>query len=62
MVYGNRFLLDIILQIKYNKTAQKEAKKNKCMAMESIFEHITDIQKKNIGKCNSAKELWLRLE
>ena len=32
------------------------------MAMESILEGLTDIQKKNIGKCNSTRELWLRLE
>ena len=33
------------------------------MAMEAILEGLTNIQKKNIGKCISAKELlWLRLE
>ena len=32
------------------------------MAMEAILEGIRDIQKKKIGKCNSAKELYIRLE
>ena len=33
------------------------------MAMEAILEGLTNIQKKNTGKCISAKELlWLRLE
>ena len=47
---------------KVKTTSQKEAKKNNSMAMEAILEGLTDIQKKKIGKCNSAKELWLRLE
>ena len=47
---------------KVKKTTHKEAKKNNYMAMESILEGLTNIQKKNIGKCNSTKELWLRLE
>ena len=47
---------------KVKTTAQKEAKKNNSMPMESVLEGLTDIQKKNIGKCNSANELWLRLE
>ena len=41
-------------------TAQKEAKKNNSMAMEAILEGLADIQKKKIGKCILAKELWLR--
>ena len=32
------------------------------MAMKSILEGLIDIKKKKIGKCSSAKELWLRLE
>ena len=32
------------------------------MVMESILEGPTDFQKKKIGKCSSAKELWFRLE
>ena len=47
---------------KVKTAAQKEAKKNNSMAMEAILEGLTYIQKKKIGKCNSAKELWLRLE
>ena len=47
---------------KVKTTAQKEAKKNNSMAMESILEGLADIQKKKIGKCISAKELCLRLE
>ena len=45
---------------KVKTSAQKEAKKNNSMAMEAILEGLTDIQKKKIGKCSSAKELWLR--
>ena len=30
--------------------------------METILEGLTYIQKTKIGKCISAKELWLRLE
>ena len=47
---------------KVKTTAQKEAKKNYSMAMEAILEGLIDIQKKNIGKCTSTKELWIRLE
>ena len=43
-------------------TTHKQANKNNSMAMEVILEVRTHIQKKNIGKCSSAKELWLRLE
>ena len=47
---------------KVKTTTRKEVKKNNSMAMEAILEGLTDIQKKKIGKCSSAKELWLRLE
>ena len=47
---------------KVKTTTQKEAKKNNSMVMEAILEGLMDIQKKNIGKCNSTKELWFRLE
>ena len=47
---------------KVKTTAYKEAKKNNSMDMEAILEGVLDIQKKNIGKCISAKELWLKLE
>ena len=47
---------------KVKTTTHKEANKNNSMAMEVILEGLTYIQKKKIGKCNSAKELWLRLE
>ena len=47
---------------KVKTTVSKERKKNNSMAMEAILEGLTDIQKKKIGKCNSTKELWLRLE
>ena len=47
---------------KVKTTTQKEAKKNNSMAMESILEGLADIEKKNIRKCISAKELWLILE
>ena len=47
---------------KFKTIAQKEAKKNNSMAMEAMLEGLTNIQKKKIGKCSSAKELWLRLE
>ena len=30
--------------------------------METILEGLTNHQKKNIGKCNSYKELWLKIE
>ena len=47
---------------KLKTKTHKEANKNNSMAMEVILEGLTHIQKKNIGKCSSAKELWLRLE
>ena len=47
---------------KVKTTTHEEAKKNKSMAMEAILEGLTYIQKKNIGKCIPAKELWIRLE
>ena len=47
---------------KEKTTAQKEENKNNSMAMEAIFEGLTNIQKKKIGKCISSKDLWLRLE
>ena len=47
---------------KVKTSAQKEAKKNNYMAMEAILEGLADIEKKKIGKCISAKELWLKLE
>ena len=47
---------------KVKTTNQKEEKKINSMDMESILEGLTYIQKKKIWKCNSAKELWLRLE
>ena len=47
---------------KLKTTAQKEAKKNNSMAMETILEGLTDHQKKKIGKCILAKELWLKIE
>ena len=43
-------------------TGYTAPKKNNSMAMEAILEGLKDIQKKKIGKCNSDKELWLRLE
>ena len=42
--------------------SSKGSKKNNSMAMEAILEGLTYIQKKNIGKCIPAKELWIRLE
>ena len=47
---------------KMKTSAQKEAKKNNSMAMEAILEGLVDLQKKKIGKCISARELWLKLE
>ena len=47
---------------KVKTSTQKEAKKNNYIAMESILEGLADIQKKKIGKCILAKELWLKLE
>ena len=42
-------------------TTEKEAKKNNSMAMETILEGLTYHQKKKIGKCILAKELWLKI-
>ena len=47
---------------KLKKKAQKEAKKNNSMAMETILEGLTDHQKKKIGKYSSTKVLWLKIE
>ena len=49
-------------QKKVKTTTQKEAKKNNSMAMETILEGLIDHQKKKIGKCSSAKELWLKIK
>ena len=46
---------------KVKTTSQKEEKKNNSMAMETILEGLTDIQKKKIVKCSSTKELCLIL-
>ena len=62
LVYGNRFLLDIGSSQKSEKTTQKEENTNNSMNMESILEGLINIQNKKIGKCISAKELWLRLK
>ena len=48
-------------QQKVKTTAHKEAKKNNSLAMETILEGLTNHQKKKIGKCNLAKELWLKI-
>ena len=42
--------------------SQKEAKNHNSMDMETILKGLTYHQKKNIGKCNSTKELWLKIE
>ena len=42
--------------------AQKEAKKNNSMAMETILKGMTDSVKKKIGQHISAKYLWLNVE
>ena len=47
---------------KVKTTAQKEANKNNSMVMVTILEGLTYHQKKNIRKCNSTKELWLKIE
>ena len=54
-------LIGYTLPKKVKTTAQKEAKKNNSMAMEIILEGLKDHQKKKIGKCNSGKELWLKI-
>ena len=47
---------------KVKTTTQKEAKKNNALSMETILIGLTDHQKKKIGKCILAKELWLKIE
>ena len=42
--------------------AQKEAKKNNSMAMETILKGMTDSVKEKIGQHISAKDLWLNVE
>ena len=41
-------------------TTHREGMKNNSMVMETILEGLTYHKKKKIGKCISAKELWLK--
>jgi hypothetical protein len=42
--------------------AQKKAKKNNVVAFKTIFNGLLGSIKKIIGKCTSAKDLWMKLE
>ena len=55
-------LIGYTLPKKVKTTAQKEAKKNNSLAIGTIHEGLKNHQKNKIGKCNSAKELWLKIE
>ena len=43
-------------------TAKKKLKRNQTMAMESIWDGLSDKVKERMGRCTSAKELWDKLK
>jgi hypothetical protein len=43
-------------------TAQKEAKRNKKLAIDTILDGLTDSVKSKVGSCASAKYLWNKLQ
>ena len=43
-------------------TAQKEAKRNNKLAIDTILDGLTDSMKSKVGSCASAKELWEKLQ
>ena len=47
---------------KPNTTAQKEAKRNSKLTIDTILDGLTDSVKSKVGSCTSAKELWDKLQ
>jgi hypothetical protein len=43
-------------------TAQKEAKRNNKLAIDTILDGLTDLVKSKVGSCASSKELWDKLQ
>ena len=58
----NVVISDYIIPKRVRATSQKESKKNYSRAMEAILDGLPQPIKENIGKCISAKELWVKLE
>jgi hypothetical protein len=49
--------------LKKPKTAaQKEAKRNNKLAIDTILDGLTDSVKSKVGSCASSKELWDKLQ
>jgi ribonuclease HI len=43
-------------------TAQKEARRNNKLEMDSILDGLTDLVKSKVGSCASEKDLWDNLQ
>jgi hypothetical protein len=43
-------------------TAQKEAKRNNKLAIDTILDGLTDSMKSKVGSCASSKEIWDKLQ
>jgi hypothetical protein len=43
-------------------TAQKEAKKNNKLAIDTILDGLTDSVKSKVGSCASSKEIWDKIQ
>jgi hypothetical protein len=47
---------------KSKNAAQKEAKKNNKLAIDTILDGLTDSVKSKVGSCASSKDLWDKLK
>jgi hypothetical protein len=47
---------------KSNTAAQKEEKRNKKIAIDTILDGLTDSMKSKVGSCASAKEIWDKVQ
>jgi hypothetical protein len=43
-------------------TAQKEAKRNNKLAIDTILDGLTDSMKSKVGSCASSKEIWDKIQ
>jgi hypothetical protein len=51
-----------LLKNKSRFAAQREGKKNDALALKTILNILSSPIKESMGKCTSAKDLWLKLE
>jgi hypothetical protein len=52
----------VCLKNKSNFSSQREGKKNDALALKTILSGLSSPIKESMGKCTSAKDLWLKLE